>query len=181
MGKRRKAASKPSRVGSRAKEPKLVEGGNPACMPPPNHLVSVEDCDDMDHLGLYLRWPLVQLMDRGEDETLGVFVDTKRHRVEHCYQWKDHPPTWMDPHIFVDMLLKDERVQKVFRIAMKKNDPDAWKRIMGIAREVFDEQYLPYVMGKFEKAIPFLTQWALRCHATKETDPSKPKKKARRK
>ena len=160
-------------------EPQLVEGKSPAAMPPPNHLAQLADCEDMDHLGLYMRWPLAMLMADGEDDLVGVFVDTERHLTNARYEWKDHPPTWMDPHVFADMVMKDERVQKILRVAMKKNDPGAWERILRLIDGIFDEQYLPYVLEKFEVAAPILAQWILRCHAYRETMPKE--KKTRRK
>lgn len=184
MAKRRRTTPRaaPKRTTTRSREEKLVIGDNPVGMPPPNHLVAL-DCDSMEDLPLYMRWPLVLLMheDCDRDEPELAFVDAEQHQVSNRYEYANHPPTWMDPHVFAGMVMADERVQKICRVAMKKNDPDAWKQIYGLLDEIFDTEYLPYVLEKFEKASPLLAKWVLRCHAYRETDPCKPKKTRRRK
>jgi len=163
------------------REDQLVIGDSPSGMPPPNHLVPLDEYDD-EELGLHLKWPLASLLHDSVDhgQELGVFVDTAKHKTGGRYEWQDHPPTWMDPHVFADMVMADERVQKILRVAMKKDDPNAWKRILGLIDDIFDSQYLPYVMKKFEKAAPLLSRWVLLCHAYRETDPGKKSKKKTR-
>ena len=168
----------------------LHENEHVACMDTPNILVPLDDTEEMDNLGLYKRWPLVMLeaFDENAGEQLGaVFVDAERHKTPYHYEWKNHPPTWMDPHLLMEMARKDPRVQKVCRVAFKKNDLEAWKRLMPLLRETFDEEYLPYVIERFEKmALKLLAQWLLRSHGYRKTDPcavaakQQAKKKARR-
>lgn len=164
-------------------KPKMLYEGE--CVDPmerPNTLVPLEDCEDQDELGLYLRWPLVMLMqDRDRDKPAAVFVDTERHRTPYAYQWVEHPPTWMDPHLFAEMCRQDAAVQRICEEAYKRNNPGLWKQLLPELSRVFDEQYLPYVLERFENiAAPFLAKWLIRCHAYRETDPGKPKKRTRR-
>ena len=165
-------------------KPKTLYDGE--CVDPlerPNTLVPLEECEDSDELGLYRRWPLAMLMqDQDRDDPAAVFVDTKRHRAPYEYQWKDHPPTWMDPHLFAEMCRQDAEVKRICELAYKRNNPQLWKDLLPELTRVFDEQYLPYVLNRFESvAVSFLAKWLIRCHAYRETDPDKPKKRTRRK
>ena len=182
MAKKRKSVS----IGTTTRKPKpkmLHDGEHVASMELPNSLVPLEGCEDQDDLGLYHRWPLALLMqDRDRDDPAAVFVDTKRHHATYEYQWKDHPPTWMDPHLFAEMCQQDVEVLRICETAYKQNNPRLWERLLPELSRVFDEQYLPYVLEHFEQvASPFLAKWLLRCYAYQETDPNMPKKRTRRK
>lgn len=159
----------PKKIKRPSKPPQLYERDLVACMPPPNHMLILEDSEDFDRLGLYYRWPLVMLETK---DRMGVFVDCKRHKTPFRYVWQDHPPTWMDPHLFIEMCWADPRVKAVCEVAFKKNDPNAWKRLAPLMQEVFDNEYLPYIIEHFEQqALEPLAQWLLRRHAMRMTDP----------
>jgi len=133
--------------------------------------------------GRRYRWPLTMSMTKHDDGNLAVFVH-ETHGAKYWDDWADHPPTWMDPQLFVELALADERVQKILQICYKKNDPTAWKRLLPLFQEVMDEQYLPMMLERFdETAAPLLAQWLIRHHAQQQLDAkhTEPTRRRRRK
>lgn len=193
--KRRRKALPPTSDTPRSRQPKerpLYEGDSVMGLDVPNHNfcfdVEAEDSPLREMLGKRMnkyRWPLTSAVRNSEDEedlggrTVGVFVDT-RYGDTHWGDWCDHPPTWMDPHLFIELAMEDERVMRVLRVAFKKNDPNAWKRLQHLFDEIFDEKYLPLIMERFAEAIPMMTQWLVMHYAQGQLD-EKQKEQARKK
>lgn len=166
---------------TKPKEKPLYDGGYVDALDPPNHLLALEALPEAARaacgsvLSRKYRWPLTSAT-TGRDEG-GIFVHAC-HGAEHWNEWADHPPTWMDPHLFVDMAEADPRVQRILRVAYKKNDREGWKHLVSLFEQIFDEQYLPLMLEKFaEEAVPLLAQWLLRNYAQKELDAQQASKK----
>ena len=179
MKKRRRAKAAKKTASRARKEPqeaKLVEKGVfVAPMPPPNHLVPVDFASECEIRRLRLsagqRWPLMQLASEDPGGLAGTFVDPC-HGERHWSYWIAHPPSWMDPVIFVKMALEDSRIAKLLDTAVRRNDKNAWKKLSPLLDEVFAEVYLPYVFRKFEgSARDQLAQWMLRQAAYRKTRP----------
>lgn len=172
MGKRRKRVLPPTEEKpKRAREPRLYEGRIVNRLPPPNHRVSVDVLAEDERamlgtvIGRYSRWPTLTLKtaDRGF-----LFV-AESHGSEFEADWAEHPPTWMDPQLFIELASQDPDVQRVLRVAFRKNDPAGWKHLIKHLQRVFDEQYLPYVCARFdEEAAPLLARWLLSAFANHE-------------
>lgn len=142
---------------------------------PPNQLVPVCDRDDCDELGYYFRWPLVlchQWDEQAESRLAAVFVEPRWHQALGSYQWKDHPPTWMDPHTMLEWAWQDPRVQELCEKAFKSNRQEDWKKLAPLLAEIFETKYLPHIIYKFEEeAKPLMAQWLLRKYAYQQTEP----------
>lgn len=159
----------------------LCEKESVAGMQPPNHNfpLHVVSEGELELCGMKRNrrccWPLTSLLrnpkhDESDLRTVGVFVNPM-HGAEHWTEWADRPPTWMDPHLFLSMCLKDPRVQKVLRIAFKKNRLRMWKRLLPLFDEIFDSVYLPHIMEQFGKyASPLIAQWLVRSYADEQLD-----------
>lgn len=144
-------------------------------MPPPNHLVPIDFATEEEVQRLRLsagtRWPLMQLESEDPGGLAGTFVDPC-HGERHWQYWIAHPPSWMDPVVFVKMAQEDERVAKLLETVVKRNDKEAWKKLVPLLDEIFEQAYLPYVFRKFEgSARDQIAQWMLRQAAYRKTQP----------
>ena len=189
MTRRKKSKAIPSTDDAlrrtKKKEKKLYDGNIVDGLDPPNHAVpldelNIKDIDFSFLLSPGLKWPLTRTMMESKTglRMAGVFVD-EHYGEDHWSTWADHPPTWMDPHLFVRLCKSEPRIDKICAIAFRKNDPEAWKRLLPMLTKVFDEQYLPTIIDKFEEdALAIIAQWMLRRFAFRQIDrPEKKKKK----
>lgn len=175
MAKRKKTPARDYTPRTRVpKERPLYEGEFVDGLDPPNHMLFLdqmtEECREACGKLFSRRyiWPLTSAMRETDDVKTGVFVH-EMHGEKHWSEWADHPPTWMDPHLFLNMALADERVQKILRVCYKKNDRHAWKRLLGLFQEIFDEQYMPTIMERFEEeGAPMIAQWIIRHYADQQ-------------
>lgn len=150
-------------------KPKLLHEGNMVLrMAPPNHLVPLEP--DASPCGR--QFPLLQVTRKDDHgERRGVFF-AELYDLGWS-QWCDRAPTWMDPHLFVEMCLADQRVQAVLQQAFKANDEKPAKsKLPELLDEIFDTQYMPYVLDKFSEHKGLFSEWLVRHHCSKETDPT---------
>lgn len=116
-------------------------------------------------------FPLLRLCEyvEGEerDEQRGLFFHPSHGSG--WFRWTDRAPTWMDPHLLVDMALKDKRVREVLSRCLQKNsDRPAKKELPELLDEIFD-QYLVYVVERFQEAKGYIVEWMARNHAYKNT------------
>jgi hypothetical protein len=158
------------------RETQLYEGEFVAPLEPPNHLVPKAETRRRKPASAYLQWPLVLLhqLDEESDSKLPVFID-QRHNPDGSYQWQDHPPTWMDPHLFLSIAWKDKEVRDLCHRAFTQNDRRQWRALAKVLQRVFDEKYLPELLDRFDQqAAPLLAQWLIRRYAYEKTDPSGP-------
>jgi len=184
MAKRRRKASRTQETTRtrKPKERKLIEKGEFVdSLDPPNHTVALDECSEQEiqemRISRGCRWPLMKLQESSDGGLAGVFVDLI-HGEEHWSAWSEHPPSWMDPHLFVKMARDDPRVQDILQVAVKRNSRATWKKLVPLLDEIFAEVYLPYVFQKFEgEARDLLAQWLVRQEAYRETDPRNPKGK----
>ena len=176
MAKRKKTSRGYTPQTNVPKDRPLYEGEIVDGMDPPNHMLALNTTDENNRelrgqpFGRRYRWPMTSgLVDLHDGETrTGVFVHEK-HGADHWADWDDHPPTWMDPHLFMDLALQDERVRKILRVCYKKNDRHAWERLVPLFQQIFDEQYLPTIIERFEEyGAAFIAQWMIRHHADSE-------------
>lgn len=191
MARKRKRKSLPptdEETTKRTKEKKLHEGTMVDGLDPPNHMVPLDELNTLGEdfsflIGAHFKWPMVRLMmeSRTGMRLAGVFVD-EFYGEDHWGAWADHPPTWMDPHLFVRLCDQEPKIARICAIAFRKNDPTAWKRLMPYLSKVFDEHYLPLIIEKFEEdAHKLIAQWILRRFASKKLDEPQDKKKKKRK
>lgn len=153
-------------------------------MDPPNHNVPLSPSSGEEVKRLRLapssQWPIMQLLGTRDDELFGIFV-AEEHGNEHWHHWTAHPPSWMDPELFVRMAKESPEVQAVLEQAIEKNDRNAWKKLLPLLDQVFEEQYLPYVFEQFlGNARDLLAQWLLRNAAFEATAPDSPRKQKRK-
>lgn len=187
MAKRRKSTPRASKSlrPQASKERRLVEKGEFVdSLDPPNHMVGLDECTEKEvqqmQVSRGMRWPLMKLQKTTDDGLAGVFVDAA-HGEAHWEAWAAHPPSWMDPHLFVRMARKDSRVRGILESAVKRNSRSTWKKLAPLLDEIFAEVYLPYMFRKFEnEARDLLAQWMIRQEAWRATNPNNQKKRNRR-
>jgi hypothetical protein len=124
----------------------------PRGMDPPNHMMledeSTKEQVEKLHLQQRNRWPLTSLLRRAENTIAGVFIHP-RHGVTHWNEWAEQPPTWMDPHVLVDMAMEDDELKAALAKGFKQNDVKAYQAVEACLRRVFEEQYLPWMINEF--------------------------------
>lgn len=75
------------------------------------------------------------------------------------------PPTWMDPEVFVRMVLsRDKAVASAVKQITKSGVDDCarlkdLKPLTKICNEVLDSDYIPYMRDKSKRAFPVLAEW----------------------
>lgn len=75
------------------------------------------------------------------------------------------PPTWMDPEIFVRMVLSKEKevataVKQVIKAGVDDNAKlKDLKPLTKLCNEVLDSSYVPYIKEKSKKAFTVLAEW----------------------
>jgi len=135
----------------------LVAGEECAVMYVPNHrtpLLAHKDCP----------WPIMNML---TENTVGQFVAAflcELHSPEYNWHWSEHPPSWMDPVWFMHMAQKDEAVCALLNKALRKNSKEVvLKPLKKELARVFEEQYLPAMMHKFDELTENLADWLV-CH-----------------
>jgi len=123
------------------------------------------------------RFPMMQLAcaanNGGRSERL-LFVD----RVYGVLHWSDRdqdcPPSWMDPEIFVRMVLADPRAREIYAAYAKTRAAVKKRQLVQLVQEVFEREYLVYVLSQFESAAELLADWVVGHYATQDKDFPKP-------
>jgi hypothetical protein len=127
------------------------------------------------------QWPLACLLKSDEGNTAGVFVHP-RYGTTHWSEWADQPPTWMDPHLLVDMARSDPEMKSLLDRAFKKNDVAAYKQIQVCLQRIFEEEYLPWMIGEFlEHALNPVAEWLTNSHVSKVLRSPKRKRGSKKK
>jgi len=123
--------------------------------------------------GDILIYPLMRLMmseDGGGASTGLAFVDD----VYGCTSWLDRdthaPPTWMDPEVFIRMVVADSEVEKICRGYLKKRDDGTRAALRRRIGEIYEEQYLVYMIEKFDTVEDLLAQWTVAHFAGRKED-----------
>jgi hypothetical protein len=180
MGKRRRRSARTGtgndtpRRAKTAEDEELHRGEYTAAMPRPNQLVPLEPYDEMPRM----RFPLLSLEfhedDWEEGEKQGIFFDSDHGPL--WWEFTDRAPTWMDPHVFIEMCKQDPEIQAALKRIFRKNRAaDARRKLVDLLDEVMQETYLVYMLEMFELAKPYLADWLARHHCYQETDPNAPK------
>lgn len=71
------------------------------------------------------------------------------------------PPTWMDPEVFVRMMMADEAVKTLADEAVRNN---SFKRLADLEQaieQVFLVEYINYIGANFERVRRLLARWAI--------------------
>ncbi len=162
-----------------AKQPlkELYSGECVSSMTRPNILVPLE-AEDGGHSQLF---PLLSVTHFDEETGLetGLFFDPSHGQT--WWEWFDRAPSWMDPHLFVQMCYADERVREMLARAFEQN-ADPGEVLTDLLNEIFEEKYLVHVLDEFETAKAYIAEWMIRNHCYRMTDPNRvAKKKPRRK
>ena len=88
----------------------------------------------------------------------------------------DAPPgtqyQWMDPQVLVPLLEADTGLQKAVRQALKRQcRPGALQKVQQEVTRVFEEAYLPLIIGEFDLVAPLLAQYATAREAWRQLHP----------
>jgi hypothetical protein len=170
MVKRRKTKSLPPKD----KKPKVSRPDPLDSMSAPNHnpillMTKVPGSSKVSSS----RYPLMHIhkSEDGAGTTAGLaFVDDQYE----CKNWPDRddkaPPTWMDPEIFARMCAKDTKIKEIAARYIKKGDSGKLKAMTERVQEVFEEEYLPYVLEQFSDAGPLVAEWMTALFAARSED-----------
>ena len=114
--------------------------------------------------GDILIYPLLRLMkseDGGGTSDGIAFVDD----VYGCTHWLDRdthaPPTWMDPEVFIRMVVKDKQIAKICRGYLKRKDDGTRSALKARINEIFEEQYLVYMIEQFDEVDDLVSRWVV--------------------
>lgn len=144
-------------------------------MPPPNHCVPLVSRDLASG-----RWPLLRIVSDDEcpDELTGVFFDPRHGQG--WWEWDDRAPTWMDPNVFVDLCKQCPELMALLEECFRRNSEQPAAREGEDLLDEVMENYLVYLLERFERVRPLLLQWLVRHHCYERTDPrARPPKKKR--
>lgn len=125
----------------------------------PNHLVPLTKTSGC--------WPSIWLRAPDESQTwASAFVDGM-HGVFDGYIWENHPPTWMDPELFLNLALQDEQVAALCQQMREVNSRDRLKELEALLLELFKEKYLRYIFSRFKRVLPVCAEYALARYSDK--------------
>lgn len=120
------------------------------------------------------RFPLMKLKlgdeESSQPDTM-AFMD-EEYQCKHWYV--NAPPTWMDPHVFAGMLLKDKQFVTLLKESVETNSRKNTKAIIEVMQKCFDEKYLPYLFEQFNKVKPLMANWFLARQTWVQGDEYKP-------
>jgi hypothetical protein len=168
MAKRRsKAAIPPPKPAKPKVNTLLTTPTSEARMDPPNHRVpTLTSWSDP--------FPLLQIEDPLSEDgrrNARVFYDPRYGEHYHDYPSYAVPPTWMDPALLVDMAGQYQDVAAVLATALKKNDADAGRtKLKELLTQVFADDYLPYLMKKFNASVGLLAEWLVANYASRHVN-----------
>lgn len=165
-------------MGKKKRPEKGIHDGNMVSwMDRPNLLVPLEASDD--HPRAF--FPLLKLREADEEGGLGqdhgLFFD-EMHGPG-WFEWTDRAPTFMDPHKFVAMAMEHPRVRGCLRVCHERNIMRPATRDMPEMLDAVMEEYLVYLLERFERVKPYLIEWMVKNHSSQETDPTRPRRKKR--
>lgn len=116
--------------------------------------------------------------DPKDDETIGAFVD-RRYGLSYldCREYKQ-PPSWMDPHKFERMCLRDPLCVQLRDKVVQSPTPQNLSRLQQRVEQVFVERYLPYLRRQFAEVSGLLAHWLVACEGyRRETPPARRRQK----
>jgi hypothetical protein len=87
------------------------------------------------------------------------------------------PPSWMDPEVFVRMVDKNPRTRKIVQMYLKKGHSGQRLRMNEMLQEVFEEEYLVYMLEQFTEVRDLLAQWVIAHYAEEERNAATKKRK----
>lgn len=135
-------------------------------MPVPNHMAPLDLTDQPGTNPLVThRFPLLHLAkpeSKHSSEAAGLaFVDD----VYGMTRWVDRdisaPPTWMDPEIFVRMVVTDERVIEFCQEYVRLRRRGSTKPLRELVADTFSEVYLVYMFEQFESVTDLIVEWII--------------------
>lgn len=187
MSRKRRSRVRPPRdaesPAGRAKPPSdtLHDGKFTAGFPPPNHLLPLGvlrlaqvQVDSMHKL----RWPLSQAQSP-EDAHQPLFIDPQ-HLGGGNYYSGNEPPTWMDPHLLVQMAMRRPETTQLLERAFSANKLSRpLAELQELLRKVFEEDYMPYLFQHFW-GFPseLIARWMLVTYADQRLHEPKRRKKS---
>ncbi len=119
------------------------------------------------------RYPMMSLHRalKGSGTSIGLaFVDDVYGMTHWLERDLEAPPSWMDPEIFIRMVVTDERVQEVCQGYIDAKDADDKRELRKLVDEIFEEVYLVYMLEQFEKVRRLVADWAVAHFAVKAED-----------
>jgi hypothetical protein len=134
---------------------KLLEGYAVDSLSPPNQLVPT----GISGRDLYPLLGLQAVGDEAGDRAAHVFVHPRYGEYYWTY-WNNCPPSWMDPMLLATMAKKDPKIRALLAACVKGNK----KNIRGVTKElrrVFEEEYLPWMIDRFEQVEDLVAEWLI--------------------
>ena len=89
---------------------------------------------------------------------IGAFVEPA-HGDRHWSEWKDHPPTWMDPEVFLSLCERDAECRKTRDRYLKRPTDANLRELQAQMTRVFQHEHLPRVIMNFDHAAGVLAEF----------------------
>jgi hypothetical protein len=107
------------------------------------------------------KFPLLRLRTPLQPEGATMAFVDERYGCSHTPIGGIAPPTWMDPDIFLRMLLKDTKTQELVKAAVDRNSFKPLKELEAQIQLVFEAEYLPYLLEKLAGVQNLLGRWII--------------------
>ena len=108
-------------------------------------------------------FPLMGLkIEHAEDSRAAHAFVHPRYGDYYWGYWNNVPPSWMDPMLLADMARKDTKVLAILARALKANKKNPYlKPLSNEVQRVFEEEYLPWIIEKFELVQELIADWLI--------------------
>jgi hypothetical protein len=158
MGKRTKKAK--TSIAPTHPEPTAAAKSHWDSLSPPNHNLLLSRRGETSATADAT--PLLRLsVCDGDKGARPVFFD-RRYGLEH---WSDRdpsvPPSWIDPEILAEMVLRDMRFSLLSRVLIRQDPVPVPSRLLDVIRDVYNAQYVPYAQCRLEEALQPFAEWLL--------------------
>jgi len=167
MSKRRRRSKKSSGAYEPAAQPK-PQAERLDSMTTPNHMVSLyAPGTEVAVFGEH-RFPRVKIMkaDKNCAQSHGlVFVDDRYGLTHSSHIAGNAPATWMDPEVFLGMVLSDEAIKPLAEACIRTHNKLSYRKLEPELDRIFEESYLAYALGQFAVARPYVAEWVLAHYA----------------
>lgn len=147
----------PKPVKKRPLPPKTVTmGEHAACMDPPNHNKPLLT----SKLSPYPLLHLEVVDDEGRQYNPFVLAEYGSDYLA-LHDKPRSPPTWMDPHLFVNLAAEDPRIKELIDKGIKRDLFDPAVKQIAHEMERIVEDYIVFLIEQMPRVAPLLAQWLL--------------------
>mgnify|MGYP000851861613 CR=1 FL=1 len=166
MAKRRRRVLPPT-TKNKTKRPKVLYDA----MPAPNHMMQFH----LRKLAATPRsYPLTKLLLADGPESgqpaCPAFVDPKYGLQHWSEREAEVPPTWMDPEIFIRMVLTDPEAQRLADAQIARKDAVSSKALAARLEEIFRDSYVKYAHERFSAVKSLIARWFIGYRYCRSTD-----------